>query len=254
MTDSRRRQTTGSLPKKAPSKISGKSHPRWAGYTRLDLVGKRYGLVTVISSKLRRENGYIKLKVKCTKCGNISWRFLDNLIKATTGCKPCGMLKSPYQKILGARYDAIVQRCNKPHYPGYEDYGARGIRCRFSSRTKFVQWVVKNLPHPTYRGVTIDRIDNDGHYEPGNLRLATQSEQNRNRRNTPKMKFRGKDIYVHEFDSPYGQSWTWRLVNEQRMTGEQIIQNAIARVQRGKRSKMWKQLTAWLKSHGYTTS
>jgi hypothetical protein len=61
--------------------------------------------------------------------------------------------------------------------PNYTNYGGRGIQFLFDS---FEQFYAEIGPRPA--GLTLDRIHNDGHYEPGNVRWATRSEQNRNRR------------------------------------------------------------------------
>ena len=122
----------------------------------------------------------------------------------------------------------------------------------FASRNAFVQWVAANLPHKDYCGVEIDRVNNDGHYEPGNLKLSSRREQNLNKYNTARMMFRGESILVDEFDSPYERSWTGRLVNG-RMSGEDIIQHAKDHAFKGM-AKSWQHLRAWLDSHGYTTS
>jgi len=153
---------------------------------------------------------------------------------------------------LGYRYSSIIGRCNNPKNPNYKHYGGRGIKCLFTSCKHFREWVLVNLPHPTYRRITIDRINNDGHYEPGNLKLATQAEQQLNKRTTVWIDFRGQRILMFDFDSPYGQSWTSRLV-ARGLTGEEIIENAKAHAHKGA-AKNWRQLRAWLDEHEYTTS
>lgn len=77
-------------------------------------------------------------------------------------------------------FSAAKQRCTNPRDPGYKNYGGRGITFRFASFEDFY----KELgPKPTPKH-SVDRINNDGHYEPGNVRWATRSEQNKNTRRT----------------------------------------------------------------------
>jgi hypothetical protein len=74
------------------------------------------------------------------------------------------------------------QRCTNPNSLGYSNYGGRGIAFKFVSVRAFAEWVLDNLgvrPSPFH---SIDRVDNNRHYEPGNLRWASRTEQARNKR------------------------------------------------------------------------
>lgn len=84
-----------------------------------------------------------------------------------------------FTKHLGA---AAKQRCTNPNTVGYANYGGRGIKFAFPSVRVFAEWVLRNLGAKPSNEYSLDRIDNNAHYEPGNLRWATRSEQARNKR------------------------------------------------------------------------
>jgi hypothetical protein len=89
---------------------------------------------------------------------------------------------TPAEKVAVRVMSGAKQRCSNQNDTGYADYGGRGIRFLFESVEQAGRWVVANLgakPSPEH---SIDRIDNDRHYEPGNLRWATRVEQARNKR------------------------------------------------------------------------
>jgi hypothetical protein len=84
-----------------------------------------------------------------------------------------------------------MSRCNNPKNIVYAYYGGRGIKFLFTS---FAQFIAELGPRP--KGRTLDRIDNDGNYEPGNVKWATRGEQNKNKRK-----------YTHKMRSGTGVSW-----------------------------------------------
>ena len=88
-------------------------------------------------------------------------------------------LNNPYRKTYESFRNARY-RCNNPECPDFKYYGARGIKFLFTSFSQFVE-IMGMKP----KGLTLERIDNDGHYAPGNVKWATMREQNVNKRDSP---------------------------------------------------------------------
>ena len=82
---------------------------------------------------------------------------------------------------LGHIWRHINSRCTNPKDKRYYCYGERGIQLHFACFEDFFNYVTKELKIDP-RGLTIDRIDNNGHYEPGNIRFVTRAENNANGR------------------------------------------------------------------------
>lgn len=89
---------------------------------------------------------------------------------------------------LRQTFNGMNRRCNDPAHKSFKNYGGRGIQNRFESSDEFVDYVLLDLCGDP-RGLQIDRIDNDGHYERGNIRFVTREVNNNNKRNTGNKKF-----------------------------------------------------------------
>lgn len=96
-------------------------------------------------------------------------------------------------------------RCGNPGATGYRWYGGRGIRVcdEWKGRGGFARFIAHIGPRPSTEH-QIDRIDNDGNYEPGNVRWVTQTENKRNRRNTRRYDFRGENLTAGEVSEKTG--------------------------------------------------
>jgi hypothetical protein len=106
-------------------------------------------------------------------------RNLDHLAQLHKRQTTHGLAKHPLYKA----YRGMMARCHRADHPAYASYGGRGIQVYgpWHDVREFIGWVEEHLgPRPV--GQTLDRIDNDGSYEPGNVRWADASVQQSNRR------------------------------------------------------------------------
>ena len=145
--------------------------------TRLiELRARKFGKLTVIERAHNTKHGQPQWLCLC-QCGVLKIVRGDSLRQGrTVSCATCqnGVSRTPEH----FAYSAAKSRCTKPDHPNYQNYGGRGIEFRFVSFQEFLAELGKK-PTPQH---TLDRTNNEGHYEPGNVRWATHSEQQRNRR------------------------------------------------------------------------
>jgi hypothetical protein len=199
------------------------------GWVDAEWEGRRIGLWTTSSEVVLKGRNWSVWCV-CT-CGRKQAVDLYTLEHARTfGCVWCRGSNLAYgygekERRIAKRYDAIVHRCSSSKNPKYHRYGGRGIKLLFRDRLHFVQYVMKELPHESYVGIEIDRKDNNGHYEPGNIRLATRGQNGRNKENTILVSYQGERMPALDFAekfSPYGPEHTRRLAR-MGFTGEEIM-------------------------------
>lgn len=110
---------------------------------------------------------------------DIRARFLAGVVKGTATRQ--ANAKGNHGRPEYAVWSAMTQRCLNPRNKAYHRYGGRGVRvCKsWQGRGGFERFLADVGPRPSMQH-SIDRIDNDGHYEPGNVRWATTAEQNAN--------------------------------------------------------------------------
>ncbi len=187
-----------------------------------DLTGQKFGKLTVMGIARKTQSGKRERYYwKCTcECGNIKEVRTDCL---TTGyVRSCGCLKKEQDKInLRANhrhklsnthiwyvYYGMLHRCYNKKNNRYECYGGRGIRvceewkCSFD---KFAEWAMDN---GYANGLQIDRIDNDGNYEPSNCRWVTPKVNCRNRSSNTIVEYEGHLLTLIELSEKLNLSYS----------------------------------------------
>ena len=127
------------------------------------------------------ESSNARMLCVCPNCGGEFEMWASHFYRGSNSCK-CKNLKRNNPRLYMI-WTNMKTRCENKNNPSYKKYGGRGIGLcdEWMTFEPFLKWAVAN----GYRDdLSIDRIDNNGNYEPANCRWATATEQCRNRRNT----------------------------------------------------------------------
>lgn len=148
----------------------------YKGRKHLYKVGEEYGLRKVISFFYKGTRLYAN--TICTKCGKLATIRVTDLYNTKTNSCVCQLKRKTtnYDKRLYSIYLSMKYRCYSATCRAYKNYGGRGIKVCGEWKNDFINfynWAINN----GYKDdLTIDRIDNDGNYEPNNCRWITKSE------------------------------------------------------------------------------
>lgn len=179
----------------------------------IDLTGKTFGRLTAIRCAGRNKHKQILWLCRCV-CGNERVVVAGSLANGDTqscGCwhkeitrrrslthghksdrKPTATYKS---------WEAMKRRCQNPKSTDYARYGGRGIRV--CDRWQHFEHFLADMGEKP-RGLTIERKDNHGHYEPGNCKWATSKEQGANRRSNHVLTLAGLTLTMTEWGRKLG--------------------------------------------------
>ncbi|MEI6532488.1 MAG: hypothetical protein WCO06_01470 [Candidatus Roizmanbacteria bacterium] len=153
----------------------------------------KYGLWKVINEEKIYVGERVYLMCQCD-CGTIKKVIIKNLKSGVS--QSCGCIRSKnlierntkhnkrHTKIWRI-WQAMKNRCYNKNFTQYERYGGRGIKVCDSWKNEFISFY-KDMGNPPV-GKTLDRIDNNGNYEPSNCKWSTPREQMRNKSSNHKI-------------------------------------------------------------------
>lgn len=191
----------------------GKANKVNGGPAPLDLSGKIFGkLIAIRRLQEKESDGSFLWNCRC-ECGiEVSVSVSDLNSAQKTMCGNCrilaignanrthGMSNSRLYRI----WTHMGDRVNNPNHEHYENYGGRNIT--ICDRWKIFENFQADMG-PTYQeDLTIDRINNDGNYDPSNCRWANSEQQARNRRNTIRLTHNGITQSVDDWADQFGIS------------------------------------------------
>ena len=175
---------------------------------KFGLPGECYGKLVVIE-EVPKKGGRRRVRCRCD-CGSETEVRLSHLRDGTT--VGCGCQRDVHKFTHGMSgtseyccWQHIIDRCCNPRSKDYPNWGGRSISIAPEWRESFQAFYDHIGPRPGF-GYTVDRIDNDGNYEPGNVRWATRRTQARNTRVNRRLEFEGRSLTLGEWAEVLGVS------------------------------------------------
>ena len=172
-----------------------------------NIIGMKFGRLTVLKEIEKNKN--LRTFECICECGgkkNVYKKYLKSGDVKSCGClskehlKKIQLPKHGFSRHkLYIRFDGIKKRCYNKKDKDYKNYGGRGIKiCDewLNDYTKFHEWALNS---GYKKGLTIDRINNNGNYEPNNCRWITNKEQQRNTRNNVFLTYNGETHCLSEW-------------------------------------------------------
>lgn len=176
----------------------------------IDLTGKRFGWWRVISFTGRRKRVSIwKCQCECGKVVHVNGSNLIRGLSVSCGCfreqfqRDCSRFKGDDPTSEYNTWVGMKQRCSNPQNPRYDGYGGRGIKVCSQWMESFDVFLKDMGPKPTPKH-SIDRINNEGNYEPSNCRWATNQEQCNNKRTNTLLTFNGRTLNIAQWTKELG--------------------------------------------------
>lgn len=178
-----------------------------------DLSGARFGRLKVHSLSHRKGGKrYWNCVCDCGRTTTVPTTHLQTGNTSSCGCLAIENYSTANMRHGGRHtpeysvWGHMIRRCHRPAAVGYRNYGARGISVCPEWRNSFAAFLRDVGPRPSPKH-TLDRINNDGHYEPGNVRWTTRKAQMRNTRVNLVIDYNGQSKTLVEWSESLGVNY-----------------------------------------------
>ena len=180
-----------------------------------DLTGKKFGRLTVLRKIGKDDRSNVIWECQCD-CGN---KTNITTVRLNRGTKSCGCLVKETAIKTGKKntkhnkcntseyttYKGIKGRCYNTNNKDYPSYGGRGIKVCDRWIESFQNFYDDMGPKPSKKH-SLDRIDNNGDYEPNNCRWANLEDQNNNRRSNKYITYNNETLTYAQWSRRLGGS------------------------------------------------
>ena len=162
---------------------------------QVDMIGQSYNYLRVLNYAGRNKRGDLLYECECLACGK--HKIIAGKKLRHGEIKSCGCMHHKYghgqtDTRLYHIWCTMKARCNRPTAQKYARYGGRGIKLceEWQAFENFYKWSMEN---GYAEDLSIDRIDNDGNYEPSNCRWVDNKTQSNNTSTNRRFVFMGKE-------------------------------------------------------------
>ena len=196
--------------------------------TQAAQIGDVFGRLTVLAVG-RKKNSYHQMAVCQCSCGSepkvIKIDHFKSGAVVSCGCfhKEQHLIHGLSQHVHYGRWHNMLDRCENPKSGSWDRYGGRGISV--CERWHRVENFIADLPDGYFEGAEMDRIENDGNYEPGNIRWATHGKNCDNRSTGAEFTFNGKTQSLARWSEETGLAYSLlsERINKFNWTIEQAL-------------------------------
>lgn len=192
----------------------------------IDMTGQIFWRLKVLEFHSNSKRGAKKWLCQC-ECGNTVIAERTNLVKGSQ--RSCGCLRAENNVVhnmsktpVYTNWSNLKARCGRPSHKDYKHYGGRGIE--LCDRWQKFENFLEDMGMPPSRKHSVERISNEGNYEPGNCRWATHIEQSNNKRNSLRLELDGITRTQAEWGRVTGLGWA---VIQNRLTRGKSIREAL---------------------------